>query len=76
VERDEQFYGTAKAGIIPVVIDDDGAIMKDPKSYLGMPKRFREVQMYHCPLGVPSTELVESLKESARTGLTSGERRP
>jgi hypothetical protein len=76
VERDEQFFGTAKAGIIPVIVDEDSSIIKQPNAYSGMPKRFREVQMYHCPMGVPSAELIESLKGSSRTVSNTGERRP
>ena len=74
VERDEQFYGTAKAGIIPVIVDEDNSIIKQPSAYQGMPKRFREVQMYHCPMGVPSSALIESLRDSSRT--TTGGPRP
>ena len=72
VERDEQFYGTAKAGIIPVIVDEDSSIIKQPQAYQGMPKRFREVQMYHCPAGVPTAELIESLRNSARMSPPAG----
>jgi hypothetical protein len=72
VERDEQFYGTAKAGIIPVIIDEDNSIIKQPQAYQGMPGRFREVQMYHCPLGVPSAALIESLRDSSRAAPSRG----
>jgi hypothetical protein len=72
VERDEQFYGTAKAGIIPVIVDEDNSIIKQPQAYQGMPRRFREVQMYHCPLGVPTSELIESLRDSSRAAPSMG----
>jgi hypothetical protein len=72
VERDEQFYGTGKAGIIPVIVDEDSSIIKQPQAYQGMPTRFREVQMYHCPLGVPTPELIESLRDSSRAAPSMG----
>lgn len=62
VERDDRYFGSAKGSIIPVVVDEDDAIMREPQAYQGMPKRFREVQMYHCPSGKPSADLIASLR--------------
>ncbi|HTX41976.1 MAG TPA: toll/interleukin-1 receptor domain-containing protein [Acidobacteriaceae bacterium] len=62
VERDERFYGTSKGGIVPIVIDEDNSIMRSPESCEGMPRRFRELQMYHCPLGRPTPDLISSLR--------------
>lgn len=62
VERDERYFGTSKGGIVPIVIDEDNSIMRSPESREGMPQRFREVQMYHCPLGRPTPDLIASLR--------------
>ena len=62
VELDEMFFGSAKGRIVPIVIDDDDSILKQPQTYEGMPKRFREMQMYHCPLGKPSSDLIAALR--------------
>ncbi|HEY6348283.1 MAG TPA: toll/interleukin-1 receptor domain-containing protein [Candidatus Angelobacter sp.] len=73
VERDERFFGSTKGFIVPIVIDEDDRILRQPQTYQGMPKRFREMQMYHCPLGKPSSDLIAALrsrpqKESRRGG--------
>jgi hypothetical protein len=62
VERDESFFGGTKGAIVPIVIDEDDRILRQPQTYQGMPKRFREVQMYHCPLGKPSSDLIVALR--------------
>jgi len=62
VERDERFFGSSKSSIIPVIIDGDDDILKAPQTYLGMPKHFRDLHMYHCPMGRPSPELMSSLR--------------
>jgi hypothetical protein len=62
VERDKKFFGSDKGSIVPIVIDEDDSIVKQPQTYLGMPRRFRELQMYHCPHGKPSPDLIACLR--------------
>ena len=62
VERDEEFFGSGKGSIVPIIIDEDDSIIKQPQAYVGMPKRFRELQMYHCPQARPSPDLIACLR--------------
>ena len=40
VKRDKKFFGSDKGSIVPIVIDEDDSIVKQPQTYLGMPRRF------------------------------------
>lgn len=77
VERDEKFFGSDRGSIVPIIIDEDDNILKQPQTYQGMPKRFRELQMYHCPQGKPSSDLITCLrahfKETPPSGSGSNE---
>lgn len=65
VEQDEKFFGSAKSSIVPIVIDEDDSMLRQAHTYQGIPGRFRELQMYHCPLGKPSPELIAYLRPEA-----------
>jgi hypothetical protein len=62
VERDEKYFGTNRGSIVPIVIDDDTTIVDQYQTYEGLPKRFRDIQMYHCPQGKPSPDLIACLR--------------
>lgn len=63
VLRDSDYFGTGETDIVPVVVDEADDIRQAPRKFQGMPSRFKEVQMYHCPYGEPEEDLVECLRE-------------
>jgi hypothetical protein len=61
VLRDESYFGSGRGCIVPIVVDEDNSIIRDPRAVQGMPRRFSELQMYHCPGGKPTSDLIASL---------------
>jgi hypothetical protein len=67
VKRHRRFFGTGKSLVIPIVIDEDDSVLKQRDPVKGMPPEFKEVQMFHCPNGRPSSGLIASLEQQLAT---------
>jgi hypothetical protein len=62
-ERDTRFTGTGSSCVIPIIVDRDSTILNHSDSYPGIPQPFRSLQMYHCPQGNPTEELISCLRK-------------
>ncbi len=62
VDLDNQYFGSAKSPIVPIVVDDVDDVFKAPQTFGGLPKEFAEAQMYFCPRGEAGQNLIDCLR--------------
>lgn len=67
VNLDKRNFGTGETIIVPVLVDDEDAVLRAPQDF-DLPKEFASAQMFHCPRGEPSRGLVDSLRERLESG--------
>jgi len=72
VELDQTRYGTLQTGIIPIVVDSKDEILKATKPLQGLPDALAESQMYHCPGGKATRELLDRLKRLVQKASGTG----
>jgi TIR domain/SIR2-like domain len=68
VALDNEWFGTDRTGIVPIVVDEDDDILKAPKTLRGLPDAFTRAQMYHCPRGKAGQDLIDRLRGLLQKG--------